>query len=266
MWNSRDKMCLYNNVLFSPQDIMETYSKCPFALSLILLLSRRNIWDINEIPFLISTGAPYVEPSKGKKKSSKENKQETLAPSEQTSTMKRLFGFEKEDVSSWHRLVCLLNRPTDPASLGIFRFLFGEYLHDIWNFTSSIILNCGLGVNVWCFLRYADGAGHHPGARPESPGLQVFRWGTSVPLPPLQLPEAPSHGLDVLCVFCDVPWWVPQKSLYEIQHWLPFIPKCLCFWKYFCTFMFSMFTIYWILDNIKSFFVVVLYLFLSVDI
>lgn len=71
-------------------------------------------------------GAPYVEPSsKVKKKSSKENKQETLAPSEQTSTMKRLFGFEKEDISSWHRLVCLLNRPTDPASLGIFRFLFG---------------------------------------------------------------------------------------------------------------------------------------------
>lgn len=118
---------------------METCSKCPFALSLIVLLSRRNI---NEIPFLISTGAPYVEPSKGKKKSSKENKQETLAPSEQTSTMKRLFGFEKEDISSWHRLVCLLNRPTDPASLGIFRFLFGEYLHDIWNFTASIILNC----------------------------------------------------------------------------------------------------------------------------
>lgn len=65
-----------------------------------------------------TAGAPYVEPSKVKK-------QETLAPSEQTSTMKRLFGFEKEDISSWHRLVCLLNRPTDPASLGIFRFLFG---------------------------------------------------------------------------------------------------------------------------------------------
>uniref|UniRef100_A0A8C2CVB3 Vitamin K-dependent gamma-carboxylase n=1 Tax=Cyprinus carpio TaxID=7962 RepID=A0A8C2CVB3_CYPCA len=60
-----------------------------------------------------------------KKKNSKEDKQETLSPSEQTSAMKRLFGFEKEDISSWHRLVCLLNRPTDPASLGIFRFLFG---------------------------------------------------------------------------------------------------------------------------------------------
>ncbi|KAK9968087.1 hypothetical protein ABG768_002433 [Culter alburnus] len=72
-----------------------------------------------------TAGAPYIEPSIAKKKNSKENKQATLPPSEQTSTMKRLFGFEKEDVSSWHRLVCLLNRPTDPASLGIFRFLFG---------------------------------------------------------------------------------------------------------------------------------------------
>lgn len=63
--------------------------------------------------------------------------------------MKRLFGFEKEDISSWHRLVCLLNRPTDPASLGIFRFLFGEYslMRGILHFTVFIILNCGSGVN-----------------------------------------------------------------------------------------------------------------------
>ncbi|KAM9455679.1 vitamin K-dependent gamma-carboxylase [Clarias gariepinus] len=41
------------------------------------------------------------------------------------SRMQRLFGFEKNDLSSWHRFICLLNRPTDPASLGIFRCLFG---------------------------------------------------------------------------------------------------------------------------------------------
>lgn len=70
-------------------------------------------------------GGPYVEPSNRKKKTNKDIKQSTPTPSEKTSTMKRLFGFEKEDLSSWHRLVCLLNRPTDPASLGIFRFLFG---------------------------------------------------------------------------------------------------------------------------------------------
>ena len=42
--------------------------------------------------------------------------------------MKRIFGFEKEDFSSWHRIVCLLNRPTDPAALGIFRCMFGKLL------------------------------------------------------------------------------------------------------------------------------------------
>ncbi|XP_042200374.1 vitamin K-dependent gamma-carboxylase isoform X2 [Callorhinchus milii] len=39
--------------------------------------------------------------------------------------MKRIFGFELSDLQSWQRCVCLLNRPTDPASLGIFRTLFG---------------------------------------------------------------------------------------------------------------------------------------------
>uniref|UniRef100_A0A8C5H3W8 Vitamin K-dependent gamma-carboxylase n=1 Tax=Gouania willdenowi TaxID=441366 RepID=A0A8C5H3W8_GOUWI len=41
------------------------------------------------------------------------------------SRMEQIFGFKKEDLSSWHNLVCLLNRPTDSASLGIFRCLFG---------------------------------------------------------------------------------------------------------------------------------------------
>uniref|UniRef100_A0A8C3A5R9 Vitamin K-dependent gamma-carboxylase n=1 Tax=Cyclopterus lumpus TaxID=8103 RepID=A0A8C3A5R9_CYCLU len=41
------------------------------------------------------------------------------------SKMEKLFGFRKEDLTSWHSLVSLLNRPTDPASLGIFRCLFG---------------------------------------------------------------------------------------------------------------------------------------------
>lgn len=42
------------------------------------------------------------------------------------SKMERLFGFKKEDLTSWSSLVALLNRPTDPASLGIFRCLFGK--------------------------------------------------------------------------------------------------------------------------------------------
>ncbi|XP_069475149.1 vitamin K-dependent gamma-carboxylase isoform X2 [Ambystoma mexicanum] len=44
---------------------------------------------------------------------------------EELSRMRRLFGFELADLSSWKRFVCMMNRPTDPASLGVFRFLFG---------------------------------------------------------------------------------------------------------------------------------------------
>lgn len=52
------------------------------------------------------------------------------APKKETpqtkSKMEKVFGFRKEDLTSWHSLVTLLNRPTDPASLGIFRCLFGK--------------------------------------------------------------------------------------------------------------------------------------------
>ncbi|KAM4747726.1 vitamin K-dependent gamma-carboxylase [Rhinophrynus dorsalis] len=43
----------------------------------------------------------------------------------QCSLMCRIFGFDWSDLSSWNRFVCLMNRPTDPAALGVFRFLFG---------------------------------------------------------------------------------------------------------------------------------------------
>lgn len=48
----------------------------------------------------------------------------------QASRMGKLLGFEWTDVSSWGRLVALLNRPMDPASLAVFRFLFGKF--DFW--------------------------------------------------------------------------------------------------------------------------------------
>lgn len=85
-----------------------------------------------------TAGAPYIEPSSGEEASAETERNcegdaardEQAVPGPETeagteSRMKRLFGFEREDLSSWHRLVCLLHRPTDPASLGIFRFLFG---------------------------------------------------------------------------------------------------------------------------------------------
>lgn len=54
------------------------------------------------------------------------DKAEESARPRQESRMRRLLGFEGADVCSWQRLVTLLNRPTDPASLAVFRFLFGE--------------------------------------------------------------------------------------------------------------------------------------------
>lgn len=45
------------------------------------------------------------------------------------SRMEQIFGFKTEDLASWQSLVTLLNRPTDPASLGIFRCLFGNSMN-----------------------------------------------------------------------------------------------------------------------------------------
>lgn len=64
--------------------------------------------------------------------------------------MEQLFGFKREDLTSWHNLVLLLNRPTDPASLGIFRCLFGEFIraplrrlcrtHDCTSFPAGLVM------------------------------------------------------------------------------------------------------------------------------
>lgn len=66
------------------------------------------------------------------------------------SKMEQLFGFKLEDLTSWHNLVLLLNRPTDPASLGIFRCLFGEFIqvplcrlcrtHDCMSFPAGLVM------------------------------------------------------------------------------------------------------------------------------
>uniref|UniRef100_K7FHY6 Vitamin K-dependent gamma-carboxylase n=1 Tax=Pelodiscus sinensis TaxID=13735 RepID=K7FHY6_PELSI len=66
------------------------------------------------------------EPSAGPRRRAGDGLQGAPGPAQpRSSWAKRLLGFEWADLSSWHRFVCLLNRPTDPASLGIFRFLFG---------------------------------------------------------------------------------------------------------------------------------------------
>lgn len=42
-----------------------------------------------------------------------------------SSRMYELFGFDLEDFKSWPSLVNLMNRPSDPAGLAMFRILFG---------------------------------------------------------------------------------------------------------------------------------------------
>ena len=45
---------------------------------------------------------------------------------EEPSRMKRLFGFEWENLSSFDNFIKLMTSPRDPSQLGIYRFLFGE--------------------------------------------------------------------------------------------------------------------------------------------
>ncbi|XP_028711013.1 vitamin K-dependent gamma-carboxylase isoform X4 [Peromyscus leucopus] len=52
------------------------------------------------------------------------NKSARTSGLSQGSRMEKLLGFEWTDLSSWQSVVALLNRPTDPANLAVFRFLF----------------------------------------------------------------------------------------------------------------------------------------------
>ncbi|KAM8872306.1 vitamin K-dependent gamma-carboxylase [Synchiropus picturatus] len=72
-----------------------------------------------------ATAGAHVGSDKGKKGAKRENAAPKKNKQETKTKMEQIFGFRKEDLTSWHSLVCLLNRPTDPASLGIFRCLFG---------------------------------------------------------------------------------------------------------------------------------------------
>nr|KAF6328802.1 gamma-glutamyl carboxylase [Pipistrellus kuhlii] len=70
----------------------------------------------------MSAPSPRAAPASDKVR--KDKTAHTPGPG-QASRMGKLLGFEWTDVSSWGRLVALLNRPMDPASLAVFRFLFG---------------------------------------------------------------------------------------------------------------------------------------------
>ncbi|XP_030598408.1 vitamin K-dependent gamma-carboxylase [Archocentrus centrarchus] len=71
-----------------------------------------------------ATAGAFVS-SDGDEQTAKEHTAPKPEKAPTRSKMEQIFGFKKEDLTSWHSFVALLNRPTDPASLGIFRFLFG---------------------------------------------------------------------------------------------------------------------------------------------
>lgn len=71
-----------------------------------------------------ATAGAFVGTDREKKAAKKDAAPKAVKP-QTKSRMEEIFGFKWEDLSSWDNLVALLNRPTDPAALGIFRCLFG---------------------------------------------------------------------------------------------------------------------------------------------
>lgn len=71
-----------------------------------------------------ATAGAFVS-SDGEEQTAKKDAPPKTEKTPSKTKMEQIFGFKKEDLSSWQNLVTLLNRPTDPASLGIFRCLFG---------------------------------------------------------------------------------------------------------------------------------------------
>ncbi|XP_034090042.1 vitamin K-dependent gamma-carboxylase [Gymnodraco acuticeps] len=63
--------------------------------------------------------------SDGEEQTAKEDAAPTKDTPQTKGKFEKIFGFRREDLTSWDSLVTLLNRPSDPASLGIFRCLFG---------------------------------------------------------------------------------------------------------------------------------------------
>ena len=53
-------------------------------------------------------------------------KSHTMKHSEVKGKMKSIFGFHLSDLSDWQSFVFLMNRPCDPSSLAVWRFMFGE--------------------------------------------------------------------------------------------------------------------------------------------
>ncbi|KAK7493351.1 hypothetical protein BaRGS_00015477 [Batillaria attramentaria] len=61
---------------------------------------------------------------KGKKPNTSDRQKSDAC--EDPDRFQRLFGFQLTDLQSWRRFVCLMSRPTDPASLAFTRFIFAD--------------------------------------------------------------------------------------------------------------------------------------------
>lgn len=163
----------------------------------------------------------------GEEQSAKEDAAPKKDEAPTKSKMEKIFGFKREDLTSWHNLVVLLNRPTDPAGLGIFRCLFGKF-RGFCFYCNIIIMSktahlshllCSKSVCSFTMCppcRFADGYRRHTGAWPQSPGLQVPGWCPRVPLSPLQFLTATAAGFDVSGVCGDVPRWVTLLFFLEV--------------------------------------------------
>lgn len=93
--------------------------------SFLFLFKSTKLYHVNGVVVQL-LGA--LVSSDGEEQTAKKDAATKKEKEPQTKTkMERIFGFKKEDLTSWHSLVSLLNRPTDPASLGIFRCLFGKH-------------------------------------------------------------------------------------------------------------------------------------------
>lgn len=129
-------------------DSVSTLTKCN-CIKVVLHISVRKCFYCNCFSnVLLRVYSAALVGTDGEKQSAKKDAAPKKDNPPAKTKMEQIFGFKKEDLTSWHNLVLLLNRPTDPASLGIFRCLFGELtqarLCPPWRIHDSLCFPVGL--------------------------------------------------------------------------------------------------------------------------
>uniref|UniRef100_A0A7N6F7Z6 Vitamin K-dependent gamma-carboxylase n=1 Tax=Anabas testudineus TaxID=64144 RepID=A0A7N6F7Z6_ANATE len=90
---------------------------------LLIFFKSTQLFHVSDVVVVQLLGA--LVSSDGEEQTAKKDATSKKDKPQTKTKMEHIFGFKKEDLTSWRSLVSLLNRPTDPASLGIFRCLFG---------------------------------------------------------------------------------------------------------------------------------------------